>query len=188
LRITENEILVCLQTGKNEKVLEYLYDSIFPKIRKYICSNSGSAEDAIDIFQDAVVILCKHVRTGRYDNRQDLSGFLFTVSKNLWINKVKQSSRMVRLEKHNEATHMYDFTADIITHEKAQTLKQMIRQLGEKCFELLQLAVYQQLDYQEICVRMGFATVNAVKTQKYKCKQKLMELIKSNPSYQEVIE
>jgi hypothetical protein len=35
---------------------------------------------------------------------------------------------------------------------------------------------------------MGFATVNAVKTQKYKCKQKLLELIESNPSYREVID
>ena len=188
LKTTDKEILLSLQTGKNENILKHLYEIIFPKIRKYIRSNSGSADDAIDIFQDAIVILCKQVKTGKYDTKYDVSGFLFTVSKNLWINKVKKQSRMVSLEKQEETIHQYDFTADIITNEKSRTLKEMIRKLGEKCFELLHLAVYQQLDSDEICKIMGFATINAVKTQKYKCKQKLLELIESDPSYKEVID
>jgi RNA polymerase sigma factor (sigma-70 family) len=165
-----------------------LYEEIFPKIRRYICSNKGSVDDAIDIFQDAMVILCKQARTGNYNLNYDVSGFLFTVCKNRWINKVKRDSRMVRLETQGDKAYLYDFTSDIITTEKVKTLKEMIHKLGEKCFKLLQLAVYQQLENPEICTIMGFATVNAVKTQKYKCKQKLLEMIESDPSYREVIE
>jgi len=95
---------------------------------------------------------------------------------------------MVSLQKSDESAYIYDYTPDIITSEKSRTLKEMIQKLGEKCFRLLQLAVYQQLDNNEICTIMGFATVNAVKTQKYKCKQKLLELIETNTSYKEVIE
>jgi RNA polymerase sigma factor (sigma-70 family) len=169
-------------------VLEHLYKVIFPKIRKHICSNSGTVEDAIDIFQDAMVILCKQVKAGRYDAQYDISGFLYTISKNLWINKAKKDRRMTRFEKQDDIMQSYDFTADIITREKARTLKEIIAKLGEKCFRLLQLSIYQQYDNNEICTMMGFATVNAVKTQKYKCKQKLLELIASNPSYREVID
>lgn len=135
-----------------------------------------------------MVILCKQVRTGNYNLNFDVSGFLFTVCKNLWINKVKRESRTVSLETQGEKASTYDFTLDIITKEKAKTLKEMIQKLGEKCFKLLQLAVYQQIENHEICAIMGFTTVNAVKTQKYKCKQKLLEMIESDPSYREVIE
>jgi len=188
LKTNDSEILLCLRTGKNEKVLKHLYKVIFPKIRKYILANSGSADDALDIFQDAIVVLCKQVRAGKFDNRYEVEGFLFTVCRNLWINKAKKESRMIALKDQEIHDTEHDFTHDIITHEKAHTLKEMIRKLGEKCYQLLQLAVYQQTDNSEICTIMGFATVNAVKTQKYKCKQKLLEIIKSDPSYREVIE
>jgi DNA-directed RNA polymerase specialized sigma24 family protein len=135
-----------------------------------------------------MVILCKQAKSGRFDLKYDLAGFLFTVSKNLWINKVKKESRMVKFENQDDITPAYDFTSDIITNEKARTLKEIIQRLGEKCFRLLQLAVYQQLDNNEICTVMGFSTLNAVKTQKYKCKQKLIGLIESNPTYKEVLE
>ena len=110
------------------------------------------------------------------------------VGKNLWINKVKKESRMINLEMQEAREPDYDYTADIMTRERARTLKEMICRLGEKCYRLLQLSIHQQLDYSEICAEMGFATVDAVKTQKYKCKQKLLELIDSNPHYREVIE
>ncbi len=119
--------------------------------------------------------------------KHNIEGFLFTVSKNLWINKVKREKRMTGLENINEA-YGYDYSPDIITKEKTRTLKEMIRKLGEKCYQLLQMAIYQQFNNHEICAAMGFSTVNAVKTQKYKCKQKLLELIKSNPTYKEVME
>ncbi len=95
---------------------------------------------------------------------------------------------MVRLETQVEAPGFYDFTADIITPARSKTLKEIMIKLGEKCFKLLQMAVYQQLDNTEICTAMGFATVNAVKTQKYKCKQKLIEMLQSDPTYREVLE
>lgn len=151
-------------------------------------SNNGTADDALDVFQDAVVVLCNQARTGRYDLKYEIEGFLFTVSKNLWINKVKKEKRMTTLQNHELMTGDSDFTSEIITKEKTATLKEMIRELGEKCYQLLQLAVYQQTDSSAICSIMGFASVNAVKTQKYKCKQKLLEMIRSNPSYREVIE
>ena len=151
-------------------------------------SNSGTSDDAIDIFQDAIVILCKQIKLGRYNTKYDIAGFLYSVSRNLWINKAKKDNRQIELPENYEEKEAYDFTDDIITNQKAKILQKVIRELGKKCFELLQLALYQNLSGEEICKKMGFATVNAVKTQKYKCKQKLMKMIETNPSYQEVLE
>ena len=168
---TDQEIIRCLETGDNNSALEYLYQEIYPKVKSYILANSGTEDDAFDIFQDAVVALCKQISCGRYDSKHELAGFLFSVSRNLWINKVKKESRQVRMVENYEISDSYDYSDDIVTKEKANALKIITNMLGAKCFELLKHSVFHKASSEEIIEKMGFATANAVKTQKYKCKQ-----------------
>jgi hypothetical protein len=42
---------------------------------------------------------------------------------------------------------------------------------------LLQYVFYYQLTTREICDRMGFANEDTLKTKKYKCKQRLLEIM-----------
>jgi RNA polymerase sigma factor (sigma-70 family) len=135
-----------------------------------------------------MVILCKQIKMSRFDKKYEVSGFLYSVCRNLWINKVKKEKRIIPLPDHLEGYENYDFTNDIITDQKSKVLKEVIVRLGEKCFKLLQLSIYNNLSGNEICDMMGFTSVNAVKTQKYKCKQKLLEILELNPVYKEVIE
>jgi RNA polymerase sigma factor (sigma-70 family) len=165
-----------------------LYNTIYPKVKAYVTRNSGTEDDALDIFQDAIVCLCKYIKQGKYNEKYEVAAFLYSVSRNLWINKVKKESRTTELQENTDISEEYDFSNDIITEQKAKTIREVIRQLGEKCYELLQYAFYQRKSNSEICEAMGFATVNAVKTQKYKCKQKLLSLVESNKGFKEVFE
>ena len=70
----------------------------------------------------------------------------------------------------------------------AVALKAITGKLGEKCYELLKYSVFYKASSEEIIEKMGFATANAVKTQKYKCKQKLFKILEENPELNEVIE
>ncbi len=168
--------------------MEYLYIEIFPKVKSYILKNSGSEDDAFDIFQDGIIALCKQIKSGRFDRKYELSAFLYIVCRNLWTNKVKRDKKVPVLPDNIEIEDNYDFTEDIITDQKRQVLEEIKEKLGKKCFELLQYSMFFKFKPQEIIDRMGFATVNAVKTQKYKCKQKLAKLIEENKGYLEIIE
>lgn len=101
---------------------------------------------------------------------------------------MKKENRNTRLTGNEDNYDDYDFTNDIITEQKSKTIKEIIVQLGEKCFKLLQLSICNNLTGDEIHKIMGFTSVEAVKTQKYKCKQKLLDLLETNPDYKEVIE
>ena len=188
LKYTDKEIIRCLETGDNNSVLEHLYKEIYPRVKGYILINSGSEDDAFDIFQDAVIALCKQISLGRYDDKYELGGFLFSVSKNLWINKAKRERRQIRMPENMDISDNYDFSDDIVTEEKASALKAITGKLGEKCYELLKYSVFYKASSEEIIEKMGFATANAVKTQKYKCKQKLFKILEENPELNEVIE
>jgi RNA polymerase sigma factor (sigma-70 family) len=165
-----------------------LYRKVFPKVRSYICKNSGNKDDAFDIFQDAVVCLCRIIKEGRYNEKYEPAAFLYSVSRNLWVNKIKKESRSVPMPDNMDITDHYDFSNDIITAPKAKTIREVIKKLGEKCYQLLQYAIYQNKPNPEICEIMGFASVNAVKTQKYKCKQKLTAMLKEDPGLREIFE
>jgi RNA polymerase sigma factor (sigma-70 family) len=150
--------------------------------------NSGDEDDALDVFQDGIVCLCKHIKQGKFNEKYEVSAFLYSVSRNIWINKVKKEKRIVKLKQNADVEEDYDFSNDIITDQKANTIREVIKQLGEKCYQLLQYAFYQRRSNTEICEIMGFSTLNAVKTQKYKCKQKLIALVESNKGFKEVFE
>ena len=169
-------------------MLEYLYKDIYPKIKSYILANSGNIDDALDIFQDALVVLCKQIKLNRFDEKYEISAFLYSICRNLWINKAKRESRLVSLQEKYDHIENEDFSEYIITKEKERLLKEIAGKLGKKCFELLQQAIFYQSSTDEIIKNMGFSTANAVKTQKYKCKQKLIKLIDENPGYKEVVE
>jgi RNA polymerase sigma factor (sigma-70 family) len=177
-----------LFTGNNGKILEYLYQEIYPKIRSYIISNSGKADDALDIFQDSLVVLCRQIKAGKYDKQFALGGYLYTICRNLWINKVKKESRMKSLPDNLDVSEDFDFSEWIITHEKENVLREITLKLGEKCYDLLRHAIFHDSSTEEIIEHMGFSTANAVKTQKYKCKQKLYKILEENPKFREVIE
>jgi hypothetical protein len=40
----------------------------------------------------------------------------------------------------------------------------------------------------EISEKMGFSSENVAKTKKFKCKQRLIELVKKDPSYKNVMQ
>ena len=61
MEYSDNEILKAIKNQQDDKVLNNLYDSVLPKVKRYICSNSGNEEEAYDIFQDAVLIFYKQV-------------------------------------------------------------------------------------------------------------------------------
>lgn len=168
--------------------MEYLYKIIYPKVKSYILVNSGNSDDAFDIFQDGIMILYKQIQENKYNQEYELTGFLYVVCKNLWTNKIKRDKKISFLPENYDSSDHFDFSDHIVTKENKQILNEIIDKLGKKCYQLLQYSIFFKLKPDEIINKMGFATVNAVKTQKYKCKQKLAKILEENNSYKEVID
>lgn len=188
-KYNDKEIIDAFKTGRDQSTLKYLYNRCFPKVKSYICANSGTTEDALDIFQDAILALCKQVRMGKYNTKYEIDGFLFVISRNLWINKTKKDKREIHLEKEQYKNNdSSDFSDYIVTPEREKIVKSILSRLGKKCAELLELSMYHKYSNREICTKMPFSSENAVKTQKYKCKQKLIGIMETYPVVKELID
>ncbi|MCP4522559.1 MAG: sigma-70 family RNA polymerase sigma factor [Cytophagales bacterium] len=185
---SDNEIIQAIKEQKDNKVLDALYQSILPKVKRYICSNSGNEEEAFDIFQDAVLILYKQVALNKFNTQFKIENFLFSVSKNLWINYVKRKQRMVSTDFNEfDKETPENILNEILSSEKMSLAQKAFHQLDEKCRDILNYAIYQELTMEDICIRMNISSVNAAKMQNYRCKKKLADLIKKNKTLFDVL-
>ena len=46
----------------DEKVLQYIYVSNYPRIEQYVLGNNGTADDARDIYQEAFLAVWRNVQ------------------------------------------------------------------------------------------------------------------------------
>ncbi|WP_028979734.1 RNA polymerase sigma factor [Sporocytophaga myxococcoides] len=180
-RLNDKEILKAIRTGDNESVLSNLYKDVLPHIKKYITNNSGSHEDAKDIFQDTVVIFYNQVKLNKFDERKEIGAFMFSVARNLWINKAKRDNRLVNTTEFDDSEEEgTDVLADMITAEKAKAIEDIMDRVGEECKKLLMYTIYDKISLKEIAVKMGYSSDQVAKTYSYRCRQKLFNLVKDN--------
>ena len=176
--LADKKIIAAIRNNEDDKVLNELYRVVKPKVTAYIKNNSGSNEEADDIFQDAVLVFYRQVKLNRYKDENEIGAFIYAVSRNLWINKAKRDKRSSSLnDSTSEFSDHKDILQEIITEERTSTIQQLIKALGENCEQILSLSYYQKIPLKEIAQKLGYANEGAVKTRNYKCKQRLMKLM-----------
>ena len=166
MEYSDNEILKAIKTQQDDKVLNNLYGCVLPKVKRYICSNNGNEEEAYDIFQDAVLIFYKQVALNKFNSEFKIENFLFSISKNLWINYVKRKQKMVTTDFQGfDTENSENVLNDILSNEKLALAQKVFHSLDEKCKELLNYVFYQELSMEDICERMNFQSISAAKMQ-----------------------
>ena len=85
----EEKIIYYLQNGQHERAFSSLYKH-FGKVESHVLSNSGSKEESLDIFQDALVTLYKKVNSKDFDQSTKIVGFLIQTAKFLWSNELRK--------------------------------------------------------------------------------------------------
>jgi RNA polymerase sigma factor (sigma-70 family) len=188
MKFTDTEIIIAIKNGQSKDVLLFLYKTVQPQVKSWIIKNKGSEEEAQDIFQDAVIALYKYVIQNKFKEENGVAAFVFTVSKNLWINRVKQKNKFVGdSELNKNIAEENDFLAETINQERAVKIREILSKLGETCKELLTYKIYHQMSMEEISTKMGFNNADTAKTKHYKCKQRLIKLVKENEQLKEFL-
>ena len=167
--MTDKEIIEHLQQNKYAPAVKGLYN-ILPDVKQYIKANSGTAADAEDILQDALVILYKKIHSGNFILTSSLKTYLMAVVKNCWLQQLRQQKKMPAGE------IIYDIPAAETEEEPAFTLADTaFNLLGEKCKQLLILFYFKKKSFKAIAAALAFSDEKVAKNQKYRCIQKAKE-------------
>jgi RNA polymerase sigma factor (sigma-70 family) len=173
--MTEKEIFDRICSG-DEKALEYLYKKYYRMMTRIVINNSGTEEEAKDIYQDALVVFWQKATSGNLVMTSKISTFLYSICLNLWRKELDRKKRLSNEEKDAPVSMDHD------TSERAAIIHKCIAQLDETCRKVLMYYYFEEMSMQDIADKLGFANSDTTKTKKYKCKKKLDDLIKSQYS------
>jgi RNA polymerase sigma factor (sigma-70 family) len=163
--MTDKEILQHLENDRYNRAVKGLYNC-FPSIRQIIVSNSGNKEDAEDIFQDALLILYKKVKSGNFILSSSLKTYLTGVGRNLWYQELRRRGKETMIIQTEDAEDSVGLEPQYRQAEMAFNL------LGEKCKQLLVLFYFKKKSMLEIAHILEFTNEKIVKNQKYRCLEK----------------
>jgi RNA polymerase sigma factor (sigma-70 family) len=179
----DHAILELIKKG-DERALDYLYRKHFRMMARLVVRNSGSEDDAKDIFQDALIIFWEKARLGKLELSSKISTYLYSVCQNLWHKELTRKQRLVSQE-HDVADTPPD-AGD--RQERIAIVERCLQLLKPDCRQILMYYYFDQLPMTDIAEKMEFANADSAKTKKYKCKQELDRLIKSQFSPSDLLD
>lgn len=182
--IHEQELILLKGLARNDKKsVEEIYKHNFNLIQALIVNNSGTAEDAKDVFQEAMVVLYEKARSGNFELNCQIRTYLYSVSKRLWLKKLQQSNRFIS-DPGDEGMANVPVDDDLTEHDEKETeyemMHQSINKLGEPCKSLLEAFYFQKKSMQDIADGFGYTNAENAKTQKYKCLMRLKKIFFTN--------
>lgn len=179
--MNEKEIFERIQKG-DEKALEFIYKKYYRMMTKLVITNSGTEDEARDVYQDALVVFWQKARSGNLVLTSKISTYIYSICQNLWRKELDRKKRLSNEEKDNA------ISIDMDSPEREKIIALCMDQLGDTCKKVLMYYYFDEMSMQEIADKLGFANTDTAKTKKYKCKQKLDELVKAQYSEQDFLD
>jgi RNA polymerase sigma factor (sigma-70 family) len=155
-----------------------LYKIVFPKVKNSIKRNNGSAEDAADVFQEAISYFYKRVISNTFNEKYTPYGFIYSMSINRWLNQIRKTKRISLKDNFDDIdlieTTDFEENSSKVSDEKKDLLQRFFKDLGETCIDLLHLSIFKSISYDDIAIRLNLNNGDTVKMQVYRCKQRLL--------------
>jgi RNA polymerase sigma factor (sigma-70 family) len=179
--MSEKEIFERICKG-DEKALEFLYKKYYRMMTKLVITNSGTEEEARDVYQDALIVFWQKATSGNLVMTSKISTYIYSICQNLWRKELDRKKRLSNEEKDVAVS------IDTETEERNRIIAKCIDQLGDTCKKVLMYYYFEEMSMQDIAEKLCFANTDTAKTKKYKCKKKLDELVKTQYSEKDFLD
>ena len=142
-------------------------------------------EDAIDVFQQAVLILYNNTVSGKLEHlTSDIKSYLFGIIRLKALESKRTTSKTIYPEDLNSTLAAIPESQPEEESDLVTLLKHLLPRLGASCRQLLDLYYYKEMSLQEIAGLADYSGTDSVKTQKYKCMKRLHSMISEHISLQ----
>lgn len=171
----------------NRTILDDIYVQFFPQIQGFILKNSGTVEDAKDIFQEALLIVYNNAQDPDFKLTCKFSSYLYSICRNTWFKQTRNKKKHLLEEDADSIQIDQDEIEEaIIWLERYKIYKRQFNNISEKCQQLLKLYL-EGIDMKTIAKKFGFANVAYARKRKFKCKEQLILKIEQDLDYIKMI-
>ncbi len=180
MKTTTKRYIEGLLTG-NEIVIKEVYAKLYPKVKRYVISARGNEDDALDVFHDALMYFM--TQKDKTATILSFEPYFFTVSKNLWRKKL--NSKVIKNEIPTLIDKETDLSLFVLEQNCFDLYIEKFNKLSLNCKEILNL-YFNGLSYEDIIKEKDYASINTVRQRVFKCRTKLIALIKADDQYQKI--
>ena len=173
----ENDLLKGLARNDTEAI-ETIYRENFQAVKGFIIKNNGYVDDAMDIFQEAMIVLFEKAKSGSFVLTCQLQTYLYSICRRLWLKKLQKQNRFnPGIETIEEIVSVEE---EIEFREKRNNdflfMENALQKIGEPCKSLLEAFYIEKKSMPEIATSFAYTNADNAKTQKYKCLVRLKKI------------
>jgi RNA polymerase sigma factor (sigma-70 family) len=158
-----------------------IYEKYAGKVRYYILANSGTGDDAADIFQEALVDIYNQAKQKGLQLTCPFEPFVILVCKRKWLNELKKRGRQPVTKEVDDVSIGEDVFALAeqlkLNNDKMQLFLQCFEKLGASCKEIIQKCLSGE-DQEKIAEQLK-VTYGYLRKKKSECMASLTQMIQT---------
>ena len=169
------------------EVINFLYSEYFQSIRHLIVSNSGSEDDARDVFQEVLIVFFRKLKLPDFSLISSLKTYLYSVARLIWLKELEHRKKFENFEETgtNYLTDDKDLPDLIERNERMRLYREKFEELSEDCKRVLRMFL-NNIPIKEITRLMGYSSDQHTKNRRFRCKLALINKIRASNKYQEL--
>lgn len=177
----DQRYIEALHKGEQHLIRE-IYEKFSRNILTWVLQNNGDAEDAEDLFQDALLAIYDRYCGTDFQLTGSFGGLLMTICRRKWFDRLAQKKREadvrnVEGERYTEESPEWDMAEEVLLQqERQECLSQVFKLLSEQCQRLLSLLTVGEVSVEQIALDLGLANANAVYQSKHRCTARWRQL------------
>jgi RNA polymerase sigma factor (sigma-70 family) len=187
--ITSENILRGIKKNDRE-VIQYVYREYFNSVRKFVLKHRGTNEDALDLFQDGIVIIYEQLRTRNLVINSSFYTYFYSVCKYQWLKvlREKDNKYFESIDNNLEFERFYSLEIsreldELIEKEsRIKIYQRQFKKLSEECQKLLKLVANGHKP-EEIKGYMNYKSIGYTYKRRRVCKERLINLIRNDIDY-----
>jgi RNA polymerase sigma factor (sigma-70 family) len=182
MKLTDEQILASIRAG-DDRALGQVYRHNKEAIIRYVLNNNGKEDDALDIFQEAVVLFYEKAKNVDFVLTASIGTYLFAICKNMWLKQLRSKGLVTTSDTPKDIVDITEDEDEILSNERVSAILSLLNQMIGNCKDLLSAFYYDKKSMLEIKDIFNYNTEESAKNQKYKCLKRLKELVISqNPN------
>ena len=181
MRTDDVNLIHRLRNGRKQ-TLQFIYEQFFPLISDHVIRNSGSVEDAKDVFQDTIMAVFQNISDEDFALTCQFKTYLYAVGKRIWLKRLRDVPVYEKSDLDYQGISPDEIEEAVLKVERYRFYSHKFSQLSQKCQELLTMFL-NGIEMKSIARHFGFASISYTKKRKFQCKERLFNLIESDPEY-----
>lgn len=169
----------------NQNTIENIYSRYYPLVKKYVLQNSGSQDDAKDLFQDTLLVIYKNASRTDFTLTSRFGTYLLGISKNIWLKQLRSRKKSIKVELGEHAHVGEGLEESILWLRKYRIFQKHFFTISQKCQELLSMYL-EGSDMASIAKKFEFSSVSYARKRKFQCKEQLIKRIEEDIDFQQI--